>query len=60
MAEKISPDTLLPVALELFLSTPKASIDRICTDTLEERREQHLEAFVIFYSQLRDRLTEVE
>lgn len=56
MAEKFSPDTLLEVAVQLFLATHKNHIERIATVPIEERRARTIDEFVKFYRQLRDKL----
>lgn len=56
MAEKISPDALLSVAVQLFIAIPKNKIDQIDSSPMEEKRERQIENFVKFYRQLRDKL----
>ncbi len=58
MAEKFSPDVLLQTATQLYLAVRKNKADLIheC-GSIEDRRTKEMESFVIFYSQLRDKLT---
>lgn len=57
MAEKISPDALLSVAVQLFLTIPKNKIDQIDSSPMEEKRARQIDDFVRFYRQLRGKLT---
>lgn len=58
MAEKISPDVLLQTATQLYFSVRRNKVDLVkeC-GSIEDRRTKEIESFVIFYSQLRDKLT---
>lgn len=58
MAEKISPDVLLQTATQLYFSVRRKKVDLVkeC-GSIEDRRTKEIESFVIFYSQLRDKLT---
>ena len=60
MAEKLSPDVLLQTATQLYLSVRKNKGDLVREHgSIEDRRTKEMESFVIFYSQLRDKLTKV-
>lgn len=60
MAEKFSPDVLLQTATQLYLSVRKNKGDFVREHgSIEDRRTKEMESFVIFYSQLRDKLTKV-
>jgi len=58
MAERISPDVLLQTATQLYFSVRKNKAELVheC-GSIEDRRTKEIESFVIFYSQLRDKLT---
>lgn len=62
MSEKLSPDAVLNVAAQLFMSTPKNKIDRLegAGEKFALRMENRVDDFVRFYRRLRDKLKEDE
>ena len=60
MADKISQDTLLNIAFQLFTTMPKNKIDRLNGAPLDEKYDKYADTFIKFYFRLRDKLIKDE